>query len=785
MSWKEYLVERARKTANRRRRIYGIEPAPTVRDLLIEESPSLNLRKKWLLLSYILFKSPQRRLELFWKYITDRDTPVRRRQIESLAKDLRSHLSEDCRVAANYFERRNYSRDLARVPALMEKMLHRTTPTLVVQPKTEKDISSILAYCNLKNLAVFPRGSGSSAFGGAIPTRNGIVIDLSPMMAVREIDPEAQTVRVQPGARWADVATHLEPHGLIPQTSPTSRFSTVAGWISTGGMGLDSYKYGSVHESVLAVRVVRPDGTIEELHSEDKSIKDLFGTEGQFGILTEVTLRVRLKPEYSGARMFTFNDPGQAFEFIDNLTNNGLQATHVVYFDREFLKRENILFVESSPSKDPIVPEHDAVLLHFESQDEERKFLSYLSGNSKSASSSEVPARLENGEATRSGNGDAARTKNAMTALIENDVAARYLWADRFFPLKAQRIGPSLLGSEVVIPRRNILKYIKTLERLARHFNINPTVEVIVCGDAPSPPNNKEITSNKERLFSYLIIVSFTCDHSKTVHYILSLLFIQLLVRIAVRSGGAPYGIGIWNTPFIRSKYNQGDLKKLRQRKTEIDPNGILNPNKFFKIKGRFFNVPSFFLNPVILRPILALSSFLAPVLGPIARLSRPEPQSKWNVPPQKVNQGKDLLLQSSQRCTSCGACISVCPAYSITEDELVTGRSKLRMAEAMTNGLQLEESEAFASFQCLHCGLCEEVCQTHLPLRDCYLVLEDWLEDRFGPPAETVQEFIDKLDSRREFIKDIFGLDLPDWSPEESLTRVPIVERSPNRGSE
>ena len=94
MSWKEYLTERARKTASRRRRIYGIEPAPRVRRLINQDSPTLNLREKWLLLSYILFKSPQRRIELFWKYITDKDTPVRRRQIESLAQDIGSHLSE-------------------------------------------------------------------------------------------------------------------------------------------------------------------------------------------------------------------------------------------------------------------------------------------------------------------------------------------------------------------------------------------------------------------------------------------------------------------------------------------------------------------------------------------------------------------------------------------------------------------------------------------------------------------------------------------------------------------
>jgi len=751
MSWKEYLTERARKTASRRKRIYGIEPASRVGDLLLKESTSLSFRETYRLLSYILFKSPQRRLELLWKYITDKDTPERRQQIESLAKDLRPHLSENCRVIINYFERRNYSKDLAHVPEFMEKILHRTTPSLVVQPKTEKDISSILAYCNSKGLAVFPRGSASFAFGGVVPTQNGIVVDLSPMMAVLEVDPQAQTIRVQPGARWADVATHLESYGLAPQTTPTSRFSTVAGWISTGGMGLDSYAYGSVHESIVSVRVARADGLIEERNIKDESIKDLFGTEGQFGILTEIILRVRPKSGHSGAQMLTFENADQAFEFIDTIINGDMQPSHVVFFDREYLQRENILFAEHSQSKDPIVPENDTVLLHFETPENEQKFLSFLNGNSNSVS--------------------------------ENGVAARYMWADRYFPLKAQRIGPGLLGSEVVLPREKLLKYVRKVKKLARHFNIKPTVEVIVCSNNQSNIDGGESTSKNNGFYSYLLIVSFSCDYSRTIHYVLSLLFIQLLVRLAVRNGGAPYGIGIWNTPFITSKYSRSQLSRLRQKKHEIDPKDILNPNKFFKIKGRFFSIPSLFLYPIIFRPVLALSHLLAPILGLIARLAGPKSQSRWDIPSNESNGGEDLLHQSSQRCTSCGACISVCPAYHITEDELTTGRTKLRMAEAIKDGVGLNQEEAHAPFQCLHCGLCEEVCQTHLPLRDCYLVLEDWLEDQFGPPAETVQNFVEKLDSRREFIKDIFGLDLPDWSPEEMLSRVPAVDRHTDGG--
>lgn len=733
MSWYEYITNHARKTASRRKRTYGIEPPPAVADLLVEERPPLSFRESIRLFIYIFFKSPRRRLRLIWQYLSDRDTPARKRQIDRLAQDLQLQLGAQSSIVTTYFKRKISSRDLARVPSLFEKMLYRTTPHLVVQPQNEKEISVLLAFCSARRLPVFPRGSGSFAFGGAVPTQNGIVVDLSPLRIILEIEPEKQFIRVQPGVRWADVATALEPYGLVPMTTPTSRFSTVAGWISTGGIGLDSYTHGSVFESVLSVRVARPDGTLEELKSSDESLKDLFGTEGQFGILTEVTLRVRPKPKHSGAFLLTFNAPARAFEFIEQFASQNNRPSHVAFFDREFMKKENTLFAEQTGLPEPIVPEQDTVLLHFETQESEQAFLATLNGN--------------------------------LDSILRNQMAARYLWADRYFPLKAQRLSPGLLGAEVVIPAEQLSRYITKARKLSRHFKIKPSFEVIVCRTEGHP--------------CQLVIVSFGCDYSKSIHYILSLLFIQLLVRMAVRCGGRPYGIGIWNTPFIASKYKKERLDQLKRKKQKIDPVGILNPNKFFRIKSRFFSVPALFMRPILFRLILGLFHFFAPALGIVARIAGPKQLEKWDVPSREEEEGKTLLYESAQRCTSCGSCISVCPAYHITKDDLVTGRTKLLMAEAMLKGMELQPSEAQAPFQCLHCGLCEEVCQTHLPLRDCYQVLEDWIEIRFGSPVETVQNFIEKLDSNRDFIKDIFGLDLPEWSPDGRLARVPIVERS------
>jgi len=215
-------------------------------------------------------------------------------------------------------------------------------------------------------------------------------------------------------------------------------------------------------------------------------------------------------------------------------------------------------------------------------------------------------------------------------------------------------------------------------------------------------------------------------------------------------------------------------LDRLKRKKQAIDPAGTLNPDKFFKIKGRFLGIPALFLRPIPFRMILAASHVSAPALGLLARITKPKRSDSWEVPDKETDQGKSLLQQSAVRCTSCGSCLSVCPAYHITGDELVAGRTKLRMAEALMNGVELKQEEAYAPFQCLHCGLCEEVCQTRLPLRDCYLVLEARLEERYGSPAETVRRFVERLDSDREYIEDIFGLDLPEWPPRDRNTRVP-----------
>jgi hypothetical protein len=319
VSWSSYWREQARNAADRRRRLHNLEIPPALASLLKQEESHLRFADTLRLIGFVGFGAQRARFRFFWDHLADRDTPARIRRIETLARDVRGRLSDRCRVATGTFERQNCSRDLARLPRLLTKMLYRTSPLLVIQPIREEDVLAALAFARERRIPVYPRGISSSAFGGAVPTRNGIVLDLSAMKEILAIDSASLVARVQPGARWADLASHLERHGLECVTTPSSRFSTIGGWASTGGLGLNGYGFGHFSQAITAARVALMDGRVLELKSGDARLRDFLGTEGQLGIFTELSIRVRSKPDLSSPRLAYFRDARAAFDFIDRL----------------------------------------------------------------------------------------------------------------------------------------------------------------------------------------------------------------------------------------------------------------------------------------------------------------------------------------------------------------------------------------------------------------------------------------------------------------------------------
>ena len=165
--------------------------------------------------------------------------------------------------------------------------------------------------------------------------------------------------------------------GLRPvdRRHSVSRFSTVAGWVATGGLGIESFKYGHVRESVVSARVTLPSGEALELGPGDEQFRHLFGTEGQFGIITEVVLRVRPKASYSAAHLFYFDDAAAALDFLDRVVREKHRPSHIVFYDRARLAEENPPLRDRLGSGEPIFQEREAVLVHFDDKKSEKEFL--------------------------------------------------------------------------------------------------------------------------------------------------------------------------------------------------------------------------------------------------------------------------------------------------------------------------------------------------------------------------------------------------------------------------
>lgn len=721
MSWASFWIARARRAATRRKERYGLAPPARLERIAQRDDGRLSLVESLWLLLYVIVGSPGQVLRVLWWHLTDRDTPRRKRRVGELARDLRARLSPGCRVLAGYFERRLYSRDVARVPRALEKSLHRTTPLLVVQPRTEQDIRSALLFCTERRIPVYPRGVSSSPFGGAVPTTNGVVLDLSPMMRVLEIDPERRLARVEPGVRWADLDRRLERHGLALHTSPTSRFSTVGGWVSTGGLGIGGFGYGHLSQHIAAARVVLPAGEILALADDDPRMGLFSGTEGNLGVISEVTLRVRPRPTFSRSHLLYFDGVKPALELVDRLAREAPGGPeHVAFYSSDRMAEENRLFAHRFCTDKPIVQERDAVLIHFDDEAAEERFV---------------------------------RSFAAELGRADPGPGAAYLWSERFFPLKAQRIGPSLLAAEVVLGRRAVARFMTRGRRLARRFGSPLAFEVFF--------------SRGEEGLRCVTIGSFTCDARHRVDYLLRLLLVQLLTRRAVKLGGHPYGFGIWNSPFVTRRFPRRQRLELLRHKRQYDPQLMLNPMKLFRVRLRITVPGVLFLGPVY-QAALFTADLLSPLLGLLARATRPRGPHDWTVPSPEAEQGYSLLADTILRCTFCGACISTCPAYLLTTDELVTGRAKLRLADALIGKEEVEPREAHSPFQCLRCGLCEEVCQTRLPLRDCYDVVERWVQERHGHPIGLVQSFAATVDARRQRVAEVYGITLPAWSPPE-----------------
>ena len=153
-----------------------------------------------------------------------------------------------------------------------------------------------------------------------------------------------------------------------------------------------------------------------------------------------------------------------------------------------------------------------------------------------------------------------------------------------------------------------------------------------------------------------------------------------------------------------------------------MDPANIMNRGKFPRLSGRLGGLPAALFSPGVLGSVLKMVNALSPVAAPAVKVIASGELME--------RQGKDLLLDTADECAMCGACVGVCPAYMLTKDERVTARGKLLTARKMDTYGAVTKEHAHATFLCMRCKACEQVCQSKLHLIPVYEEMERRLEE-------------------------------------------------------
>ena len=592
----------------------------------------------------------------------------------------------DIKLIVNAAEKEMYSHDIGDVPLIMTQTFFETQPDFVVQPKSLDEIRRVLAFAHERKVPVIPRGAASWGFGGVIPTQGGIVIDLSPFRKILCLDVKNKTVTVEAGARWSDIDILAKKDDLCLMTYPSSKFSTVAGWIATGGYGINSYRYGHISKQIVSMTVVTPVGETKKMTPVDPDFSYFISTEGTCGIIVEVTLKLREQPKKSYAHIFYFPTDRDAFDFITQVVRQKTAANVIRFVDVNHMRETNEILHAH------VFMEKAGVLVEFSSSGDERNFLDFVKtiGNYEQAP----------------------------------DYAACYLWNERLFGMKAKRLGPTLLASEAILPIAASAAFIKKAKRLGSNYGVTMCIDAYILDQTQA-----------------LIMTTFLCD-SRKMKYFVHMPLVSMLTQIAVSMDAQPYGLGIWNAAFVNHLYSKDRRSEFKAYTAKVDPDGIMNPGKFLRLKSKFMNIPALTFHPLFFGLSMNLLILLSPVIGKIATIIFGK---------DKKIDALDLEL-CTHACAKCGNCIAVCPAYLVTRNEAVTAKGKVALAKKLIAGEPVTPEEATTAFMCMHCHACEDICQTNLDLITLWDDLERRLEEKFGRPDDRIKEFLKTVDDNKEY---------------------------------
>lgn len=213
----------------------------------------------------------------------------------------------------------------------------------VALPKTHEEIVKLVEYAIQEDLKILARGAGTGVAGAQVPIHgNELIIDVSLMNEIIDLDEETFTLTVQPGVLIGDIHTYVEDRGYFYPPDPASKHSSIGGNVATNAGGLRAVKYGTTRDYVKQIKVILPTaetmdlGSLNIKSSSGYDLLNLFiGSEGTLGITSEIKLKLLPLPKYSYSILLSFEDVFKATEATLVLLNSGVNPSEIELFEKD------------------------------------------------------------------------------------------------------------------------------------------------------------------------------------------------------------------------------------------------------------------------------------------------------------------------------------------------------------------------------------------------------------------------------------------------------------------
>lgn len=421
----------------------------------------------------------------------------------------------------------------------------KVSPEILLEPVSTLEVSRIMEYACERSIPVTPRGQGTGLVGGAVAVKGGIMLDLSRMNKILELDEENLCLTVEPGVILMDLYQFVEQKGFYYPPNPGEKSASIGGNVSTNAGGMSAVKYGVTRDYVKGLEVVLPDGRIITLggklmkNSSGYDLKELFvGAEGTLGIITKIVLKLLPLPAASLSVLVPFGSLREAIQCVPQI----LKAK-VIPRSLEFMEQEVILMSEDYLGKK--FPDHSAP--------------AYLMLAFDGASRKQLECELDAAAKVCLQNG-------AVDVLIaDTDERSSMIWTARGAFLEAIKASTTEMDEcDVVIPRNRIAEFIAFTKELSQQYRIR----IFSFGHAGD--GNLHIYILRDDL------------QSAEWEHRLGQVFDKLYARADEMNGAVSgeHGIGYAKKKYLEKALPPATMHLMAGIKQLFDPRGILNPAK-------------------------------------------------------------------------------------------------------------------------------------------------------------------------------------------------------------